>query len=223
MSEHNHPGYHIRTVEHSDIDQLLELEKEWPEHARASKELLLFRINQFQQGYFIAEDETGIIASIICYPYQYAPNDISNFKNWETVVTLCYQYDPNEIASNALYIVSGTSKPTYHGGEVFDDGVTQVIELAKKLGKHYVVGGCLLPGYARYISKHEMLSAEEYVFKKVQNRYVDPLIEKYRRLDFHVPDQNHVISNYYPHEPSLNYSALVVRVLEPEILNRPLG
>jgi len=214
MSEHTNSSYRIRTVEHSDIAQLLELEKEWPENARASEELLLFRINKFQQGYFIAEDETGIIASIICYPYQYRASDISNFKNWETVVTQCYQHGSDEIETNALYIVSGTSKPTHHGGEVFDGGVTHVVELARKLGKQYVVGGCLLPGYARYINKHEALSAEDYVFKKVQNRYVDPLIEKYRRLDFHVPDKNHVISNYYPHEPSLNYSALVVRVLE---------
>lgn len=208
----NNP-FSIRSVLLSDIDQLLELEKEWPENARATKDDLLFRINKFQEGYFIAEDETGIIASIICYPYHYQQQNLSNFNNWETVVNKCYFGNENIAETNALYIISGTSKPTKHGGEVFDGGVTHVVELAKKLGKQFVVGGCLLPGYARYISKHGDMTAADYVFKQVQNRRIDPLIEKYRRLEFHVPDSHHVIANYFPHAPSLDYSALVVRDL----------
>lgn len=205
--------FHIRTVLHTDIDQLLELEKEWPPNARASEEELVFRINRFQQGFFIAEDETGIIASIISHPYNYQPDNLSNFKNWEMVVKQCYQSNEDLSALNALYIVSGTSKPTRHGGDVFDGGVMHVVELGKKLGKQYAVAGCILPGYARYIENHGPISAVDYVFTQKHNRYLDPLVDRYRKLGFNVPVPQHVISDYFPHEASLNYSALVVREL----------
>lgn len=213
LNNKNKSGFSIRTVQLSDIDQLLELEKEWPEHARAPKEILLHRINRFQPGFFIAENETGIIASIISHPYFYQADDLSNFINWEMVAKKCYQSDESPTHSNALYILSGTSKPGY-GSDLFDGGVNHVVALAKELGKHYVIGGCLLPGYARYRTKNEPISAVDYTFKKSQGRFIDPLIEKYRRLDFYVPDKNHVIADYFPHEPSLNYSALVVRNID---------
>ncbi|MBX3708483.1 MAG: hypothetical protein KIT56_02455 [Gammaproteobacteria bacterium] len=205
--------FHIRTVEYSELDQLLELEKEWPDHSRATPEELTLRIDKFQEGFFIAEDNSGIIASIICYPYRYQPDDLSNFHNWETVIKKCYHTQDSPITANALYIVSGTTKPTHHGSELFDSGVNHVVDLAKKLHKQYVVGGCLLPGYARYVQKHEKISADEYVFKKSQERFIDPLIEKYRRLNFFVPDTRHVIADYFLHAPSLNYSALVIKAL----------
>lgn len=208
--------FHIRVVEYSDLNQLLELENEWPLHSRATKEELTFRISQFQEGFFIAEDNSGIIASIISYPYHYQSHDLSNYHNWETVLKKCYHSQQSETDSNALYILSGTTKPTQHGSELFDGGVNHVVGLAKKLNKQYVVGGCLLPGYARYLQKHEPISAHEYVFKKSLGRFIDPLIEKYRRLDFFVPDTNHIIADYFPHEPSLNYSALVVKSLHED-------
>lgn len=213
MSTVDSPEFRIRNVTLSDIPQLLELEKEWPEDARASLETLTFRINFFQDGYFIAEDESGIIASIIACPYQYDPSHLSSYKNWEVVTNACYQTPVSLQNKNALYIVSGTSKSTRHGGKVFDGGVMHVVELAKRLGIRYVVGGCLLPGYSRYIGKYENISASEYVFRKMHERFIDPLIEKYSRLSFHVPNQAHVIADYFPHEPSMNYSALVVRDL----------
>lgn len=205
------PEFHIRNATLADIPQLIELEKEWPEPARASEETLRFRINFFQEGYFIAEDESGIIASIIACPYQYDPERLDAYQNWERVANACYSEPATLKNKNALYIVSGTSKATRHGGKVFDGGVTQVVDLAKRLGLRYVVGGCLLPGYSRYVNKHQHATAKEYVFAKINERFVDPLIEKYSRLDFHVPNAAHVIANYFQHEPSLNYSALVVR------------
>jgi len=107
--------------------------------------------------------------------------------------------------------ISGTSRPTKIQSKVFDSGVLHVVELAKKLGKKYVVGGSLLPGYARYVEKKGNIAPSDYVFKKINNKYVDPLIEKYRKLDFIVPDKNHVLADYFESYASLNYSALVVK------------
>jgi len=87
------------------------------------------------------------------------------------------------------------------------------VDLAKEMGKRYVIGGALLPGFAKYKSRHEQISASDYVFKKSQGRFIDPLIEKYRRVGFHVPDENHVFENYFPDDNSLGHSALVVKDL----------
>lgn len=212
MTSTSFPKYNFtpRTVEYSDLDQLMELEKIWPEKARASYETLKFRIDKFQQGFFVGEDETGILGSIICHPYHYHPADLSNYQNWEAVVKKCYaNHDYTD--TNALYIVAGTSRPSIHGNEIFDSGMVHVVDLAKKLNKRFVIGGCVLPRYARYASKHANASIEDYVFKKVKDKCLDPLLEKYRRHGFHVPDKNHIISNYFLDDSSLNYSALVVK------------
>jgi hypothetical protein len=198
-----------RTANLSDLPQLLELEKVWPEMARASYETLKFRIERFSEGFFVAEDETGLIGSIICHPYHYQPQDLSNFADWESVVKKCYETNPAD--ANALYIIAGTTKPSAHGGEPFNSGMEHVTDLAQRLGKQYVLGGCILPGYMRYINKHGEISVSDYVFKKTKNRLVDPLLEKYRRHDFHVTDKNNIIANYYLDDSSFNYSALVVK------------
>lgn len=203
--------FQVRTVAISDLKQLVELENEWPENTRATADQLKDRILKFPRGFFVAEDETGILASIICCPYFYQPHDISNFLNWNLVVNKCYSED--DATTNALYVVSGTTKKSRYSSDLFDVGVTHVVDLAKELKKQYVVAGCLLPGYARFKEKHKETTAEEYVFTKVQERFIDPLIEKYRRLHFIVPNIDHVIANYFPHEDSLNYSALAVRNL----------
>lgn len=211
--QNNNKPYYSRNPTHADIEQLIELEKEWPEESRASKETLLFRIDKFQQGFFVAVENDEIIASIICHPYNYQPQNITNFSNWEKVVSECYADNYDLSNTNALYIVSGTSKTNRHGSEMFEFGITHVVALAKKLGKEFVVGGCVLPGYSRYVEKYGHISAVEYAFKQTQTRSVDPLLDKYRRLGFKVPDENHVIENYFAHAGSMNYSALVVHQL----------
>lgn len=203
--------FHARTATLSDLSQLVILENEWPENARATEDQLRERILKFPKGFFIAEDETGIVASIICCPYDYQPNDLSNFSSWDVVISK--GYSGNLAETNALYVVSGTTKKSRYSSDLFDAGVTHVVDLAKAMGKQYVVAGCLLPGYAKFKEKNKDATADEYVFTKVQERFVDPLIEKYRRLQFIVPNKHHVIANYFPHEDSLNYSALAVRNL----------
>lgn len=213
MGQSENSVFNIRTAHLNDLAQLLELEKIWPVNARANEHALKFRLIQFPEGYFIAEDASGIIASIICCPYQYQSHDLSNYASWEQVSKNCYD---NTSLKNALYIVSGTSRPTIYQQQVFNGGMQHVIDLAKKLGKQYVVGGSLIPGYASYIAKKGFISAADYVFKKHNQRYVDPLIEKYRRLGFYVPDKNHIIENYFSDAASLNYSALVVKDLKKQ-------
>lgn len=202
-----------RSATPDDIKALLELEREWPEENRASEQQLLDRIYKFSDGFMIAEDATGIIGSIICYPYNYnESNDLTNFANWQTVMAKCYN-TCDLPDTNGLYIVSGTTRKTHASSVLFDEGMRQVIRLGMKMKKKYVIAGCLLPGYARYLQKYNYISAEDYVFKKINGRFIDPLIEKYRKLDFYVPDKNHVIEDYYPDASSCNYSAIVIHAI----------
>lgn len=211
MENNKNLPYYSKTAELSDLPKLMELEKEWPENARASYEELKFRIEKFPQGFFIAVEGTEYIASIICHPYHYHPDDLSHYPDWRTAVDKSYATPPDE--GNALYIIAGTCKPGPHAGRVFDFGIIHVVDLAKRMGKQYVVGGAVLPVYARYKEKHGEISAADYAFKQSNNKCIDPLLEKYRRHDFRVPDRNHVIENYYAHEGSCHYSALVVHHL----------
>lgn len=204
-----------RTVTHADLPQLLELEKEWPEHARATEKQLSARIKKFSEGYFVAVDKTEIVASIISHPYDYFPHNLSNFQSWSSVLNKCYLTDVDFQNTNALYIISGTVKKAYAKQGFFNDGIVEIVNLAKKIGKKHVVAGSILPGYARHLNKIGHMSAADYVFESINGRFLDPMIEKYRRLDFKVPDKSHVMSNYFPDESSLNYSALVVKDVNP--------
>lgn len=209
----NNNKFQIRNATLNDLESLLELEKEWPQHVRATEAELTLRLKKFAAGYFIASDQTEMIASIIAHPYNYSVEDLSNYKNWAEIVRKCYHNDLAQTETNAIYIVSGTTKKTPYVTELFNAGIHLVIDLAKKMQKRYVVAGALLPGYARYKQINGAIPAHDYVFMKSQHRFIDPLIEKYRRIGFYVPDQQHVFADYFPDENSDGYSALVVKDL----------
>lgn len=209
----NNNKFYIRNATLDDLDCLVELEKEWPENVRATEAELALRIKKFVEGYFVAFDNAGMTASIISHPYYYSQDDLSNFKTWSGIVEKCYQSPIIYDETNALYIVSGTIKKTPYVTQLFNEGVELVIGLAKKMQKRYVVAGTLIPGFARYKETNANILAHEYVFTKSRGRFIDPLIEKYRRIGFHVPDQQHVFADYFPDENSNGYSALVVKDL----------
>ena len=85
--------FQTRNANQYDLEQLFELEKTWPEASRATKSELKRRIDIFSEGYFIAEDKTGILASIITHPYQYNPDDLSNFESWGRVNLACLSHN----------------------------------------------------------------------------------------------------------------------------------
>lgn len=203
----------IRNATQKDLPQLLELEKIWPEASRATEQELNQRIERFAAGYFVAEDNLGIISSMITHPYVYNPNDLSSFDNWDNVNQACLTQRIPFDDCNALYILSGTSKTNHYAGALFSGALACALNLAKEMGKSYVLAGALLPGYARFVKKYGMTTAQDYVFKQSNHRFVDPLIERYRRVGFYVPSKEHVLADYYPDSNSLNYSALVVKPL----------
>lgn len=205
--------FHIRNALHTDLNSLIELENKWPEQERATREQLAFRLEKFPAGYFIAESKNELVASIIACPCNYYPDQLHQFKNWKVRVKNCYADDNLLSSTNALYIISGTVKQSFQNPFLFSAGVNAVVNLAQNMNKFYVIAGALLPGYAKFFQKHSNLSILDYVFKKRGERLIDPLIERYRRIGFFVPDARHVLENYFPSSESLNYSALVVKDL----------
>ncbi|MDF1683204.1 MAG: hypothetical protein P1U36_00960 [Legionellaceae bacterium] len=205
--------FQIRHAMPKDLPQLLELEKVWPEAARATAQDLSRRIDAFAAGFFVVEDSSGIYASMICYPYSYDPSNLSNFKSWDHVNKQCFLEQAMPDDCNALYILSATNKKTNIAGDLSRSFMEHVFKLAINMNEKYVLAGILLPGYARYIKKYGQITPEAYVFKQINNRFVDPMIDKLTRLGFEVPQKDHVIADYFPDKNSLNYSALVVKSL----------
>jgi len=205
--------FQIRNANQHDLEQLLELEKIWPEASRATERDLSLRIEAFAAGYFVVEDDAGIYASFIAHPYHYNPNDLSNFKSWNHVNTSCFLKQTMPDDGNALYIISATNKKPKPGWKLLRRCMEHVLKLAYAMNKNYILAGVLLPGYAKFLKKHGAIDPEEYAFKQINGRFVDPLIEKLRHVGFYVPTKQHVIAHYFPDAASLNYSALVVKSL----------
>ena len=195
-----------------DLPEIMRVEESWPESGRAPEDKFIARIQKFSQGFFVGESEGRLVATVTACPVTYDPDDMDRFSNWKDVTNDGYLYDIGDLSDyNAIYVVSGVIDKDVRGADVFAPMMTKEIELAAKLGYGYVCAGAVLPGYADYCEKHGQIEPEDYVFTKIGQHWVDPLLEMYRKLDFSVPDRNHVKRDYYPDEASLNCAAMVVR------------
>jgi len=205
----------IRTATLDDVEEIMAVEESWPEEARASVEKVVTRIEKFARGFFVAEQQGKMIATIACCPHLYDPKNLENMRSWNQVTNHGMYYDCERLENfNSLYIVSGVVDKSYRGTNLILDGFATVIRLAEELDYDYVVGGAVIPGYARYCQKYGMIPAADYVFKTRGTRFVDPLLAHYQKMGFSVPDERHVVPEYYPDAPSMNYAALVVKDLK---------
>ncbi|MBI3811877.1 MAG: hypothetical protein HY283_06705, partial [Nitrospirae bacterium] len=68
----------------------------------------------------------------------------------------------------------------------------------------------IMEGYATYRKTHASVSAKEYALIRKGDAFVDPLIEKLRRVGFSLPDKRHVLAEYYASEDAHDWSALMV-------------
>jgi len=209
----------IRQAQMEDLDSIMKLEQYWGEEGRAGEDKFVARLQKYPQGFFIArhENDSGLVASVMACPATYDKNDLSGFKNWFTATNNGFLDDAltpeNAITAdiNALYVVSGIIDPDYRGGDVFSLMINRVVDLARTVGLQYVIAGAVIPGYRNYCEKHGPTNAYEYVSQRRGRRLIDPLMAMYEKIEFHVPDADHVIRDYFPDVSSLDYAALVVR------------
>jgi hypothetical protein len=203
----------IKTATLADLDAIMAVEKSFsvdPQY-HASREKMQSRIEKFPQGFFLTyvEDKLAYIISTCCVAYN--PHDLSNFTSWDHITDNGFLSLPQPpAAANALYIVSGVVEQSFQQHNLFAAPYPHLLALTRQLQLNYIIAGAILPGYANYLEYNGPISAAEYAQKCSGLRLVDPLLEKYRRIHFHVPDQQHILADYYEHPGSCSYSALVV-------------
>jgi hypothetical protein len=193
----------------------MKVEENWPENGRAPREKFLARLEKFPQGFFVSEINGKICGTMTACLVHYEPRKPHLFQNWDEVTNYGYLYEVGAVQNpNALYIVSGVVDKRFWWLKISDALIKAEVNLAKSLGLRYVVAGAVIPCYDRYCKKYGEIEAQKYVFLKREERCVDPFLEKYRQLGFSVPDEKHVIKDYYPDAASRHYAALVVLRIE---------
>ncbi len=216
------PAITFRNAVHADLDGILAVEQSWPESGRASADKFVARLERFPQGFFVASITEGgrerLVATLTSMPLHYDPAHVQTFRGWDAVTNHGYLFPDTDLADcNAIYIVSGVIDNACHGLNLFGPGVLLEVDLAKRLGLRYVIGGAVLPGYKRHCERHGQLDAAAYCRRRRGKTLADPLLAMYESIGFSVPDAAHVIAEYYPDDASKNYAALVVREVPPAV------
>lgn len=206
----------VRQATLADLERIMKLEEAaWPEHQRASADMMLARLKKFSQGFWVVVRGEDVVGAVTSCPIEYQPSSPGRFKSWDETTNHGYLPEIDWAKANALYLVSGTLRPDSRGGKTLSLLVDPPVELARRLGLRYIVGGAKMPGYDAYCRRHGYLDARDYAFTKLHGCLVDPFLEMHRGFGFSVPDRDHIIKDFYPDLPSRNYGALVVRDLEP--------
>ena len=84
------------------------------------------------------------------------------------------------------------------------------LKLAEKMDLAYTVTGAMLPGYGRYCIQNGNIAAHVYAFLKEDGKLVDPTLRKLESLGLSLPDERHIIKDFYCSPESRNYGALLV-------------
>jgi hypothetical protein len=212
--------FYIRRATSSDLPGILKVEESWPKDSRAEEDKFLARLERFGEGFFIAcvknENHEDVIATLTAMPLNYKPEQISEMHTWDQVTNRGYLHPSKPISFNALYIVSGVVDRKHRGAyaNLFQAGILSEVELAHKLNLKFVVAGAVLPGYAKFCESHSEIPIAEYCHLRKGQHLIDPLLAMYESIHFHLPDDRHIISEYYPDDASKNYAAILVRDVE---------
>jgi hypothetical protein len=210
------PAITFRNATRADLEGILAVEESWPVNGRAGADKFLARLERFPAGFFVASvSEAGrekLVATLTSMPLQYDPSNLKTFRGWNEVTNHGYLFPDMDVARcNAIYIVSGVIDKAHHGLNLFGPGVLLEVELARRLGLRFVIGGAVLPGYKRHCVRHGSVDAYSYCRRRRGRTLADPLLAMYESIGFTVPDAAHVLPEYYPDDASKNYAALVVR------------
>jgi hypothetical protein len=202
---------HVRQAELADLDRIMDVEGDWEESQRASRDQMRLRLRKFPEGFWLYEQEGEVVGTLMSFPLRYSPDEVSQLTSWDQVTNNGNYPDIDLSSSNTLYLPSGSLKKSARGGTAYALMMETPVRLAEQLGLDYVIAGAKIPGYDAYCRRHGEIDARDYAFLRLGGCLVDPFLEMYRGHDYHVPDRSHVVANYYPDPPSRDYAAIVVR------------
>ncbi len=202
----------VRPARVADLDEILCVERSWPESERATRKQFETRLRRYPAGFLVAEEEGALVGTMTAGPVEYSAGDLGGFKSWdEATGGGLLREGGRRPEDNALYIVSGVVREGGRGRGVIQGLILGQVEVARRERLEYLVAGATLPRYRRYCERHGPIAAADYVFEERRGRLVEPFLEIYRQIGFRVPDSRHVVRDYYPDPASEGYAALVVR------------
>ncbi|WP_156055782.1 hypothetical protein [Nocardia sp. NRRL WC-3656] len=193
------------------MDEIMGVEQDWEEPQRASRDQMARRIGVFAEGFWIFEQHGEVIGTLMGFPMRYESGRVTELSDWDTVTAHGYYPEIDLDTANAIYLASGSLKRSSRGSSAYGLMMEIPIELAERLGLHYVLTGAKIPGYDAYCRRFGEIDARDYAFTTLGGCLVDPFLEMYRGHDYVVPDRNHIVPDYYPDPPSRDYGAIVVR------------
>lgn len=209
----------IRHATKKDLSAIMDVEQSWHTEGQASEDKFLTRLDRFSKGFFLAyiEDRHNnetVVATITAMPLKYHPLKVDAFTTWDTVTNNGFLYEESPEDCNALYIVSGVIDHRYRGLNIFTPMILKEVELARSLDYQFVLAGAVLPGYRKFCQKNGEHPAYEYCTYRRGKHLADPLLAMYEAIDFHIPNEEHVIPEYFPDDASKNFAGLVVHQLK---------
>ncbi len=189
----------------NDFAQIIMLTKLiYPGSAAWSPEQLASHLKVFPEGQFVAIDSetntvVGYAASLII-PW----DDYDMKMSWRDFTNNGFFTNHDPMHGKTLYGAEVMVHPQMQGSGIGSALYVARRELVERLELFRIRAGARLQGYHNYADK---MSAEEYVFRVVQNEIEDPTLSFQMHQGFHVIA---VVSDYLHHDPKSEGHAAVI-------------
>jgi hypothetical protein len=201
----------VRNAAAADLDGIMAVEEDWPAEQRAPRSKFESRLERFPEGVFVAEVDGRVVGVTTSCLIRYDAEHAGRFTSWDAVTNDGWLRPREEVEdANALYVVSTGIMKAYRGLRIFPKLFGAQVELTEELGLDYCVTGAILEGYAAWCREHGDVDARTYALTTRDGVYVDPLLRKLQRLGLAVPDERHVVPEYFASEDAHDWSAIMV-------------
>jgi len=191
----------------------MRVEEDWPEDQRAGSEKIISRLERFPEGFFVVIVDGEIVAVTTSTLVTYEPSDLSKYQTWEQCTNDGFLFPLADYGDyNANYIVSSGIMKAFRRAGIREAMIKTHLGLAKTLGMKYTLTGGMIPGYDAYCRENGDIPAEEYAFMQKDGKPIDPTLRKVGAVGLTLPDERHLIKDFYVSPESRNYGALLVHV-----------
>jgi hypothetical protein len=202
----------VRPATLDDLPGIMEVERDWPEGQRAPQAKFEARLERFAEGVFVAlvkDEVVGVTTSCLTH---YSVDKLGAFAAWDVVTNDGWIKNRSETPDpNGVYVVSTGIKQAFRGLSIFPKLITAQIALSKRLQLRYCVTGAILEGYGEYCRGHGPTDARVYALLTGDTgAYIDPLLRKLQRVGFRIPDERHILPEYFASEDAHDWSVLMV-------------
>ncbi len=200
----------IRQASIRDLDNIMKVEEEaWPIEAMASIDKFRERLRVFPPGFFVAVLDGEIVGTTTSQIINYDPKNPPS--SWTEITNDGRISETHKINGNAIYVVSlGVSPKGRPNGKGIGVG-TALLEkqkqLARELGKEYLVLSARVPGYHNFCKRKGNVLIEDYVnYKREDGLPEDMELRFYERAGL---KQKKICPNTMDDAESRNYGVMM--------------